>query len=158
MQPSPRVPDISQLLEMVHDERADLQAAFNLETETGRAGLIGWAQTGILVSYGDRPIAELFRPLPEASDEVPVPLVYRATVGLTGNWDTPSGIGQALRCSAAALDAVGFANYVIRIWTLTVRCCPMARSCRLGRRSRWMSTSYTATPRPAWKIGAACAR
>jgi glycosyltransferase involved in cell wall biosynthesis len=109
--PSPRFPGISQLLEMLHDYRADLKGLFDLHDAEKRQELIAWADQHILLATHAMSLGEALRdpsPPPTAA-----PVIHRATVALTGYWAASTGRGEDVRGTALGLDAVGYSDYVV---------------------------------------------
>jgi glycosyltransferase involved in cell wall biosynthesis len=101
---SPRLPDINRLSEMVHTANPDLQTRFDLATSADRAALSRWVERSLSATYPHL-VTSPTRPARATED--------RATIGLTGLWESASGRGEDVRCSAKALDAVGFTDYRI---------------------------------------------
>ena len=115
--PSPRFPGLSQVLEMLREARLDLLSAFNIGTAAGRSGLLAWAGEHFHRTHAGTPAEVLFpsgdnarsRRAPSVGAEV----VHRAAVGLTGQWSAATGRGECTRRAAEALQAVGFADFLI---------------------------------------------
>jgi len=108
--PSPRFIGLTCAVEMVYEARSDLRAAFDVETEDGRAALHQWAERHFAEAYGALPLGALrARRTWRATSPPP----YRASVALVGQWAAPSGRGEDVRASAHALNAVGFTDYVV---------------------------------------------
>ena len=106
--PSPRHPLLSHLAEFAYHERADLKAAFNLNTRADLAGMLNWTASELpawLKSIGLQALL--------AAPAKPAVATHRCFAVLTGDWVASSGIGEDLRTAVAALDAVGFSDYVI---------------------------------------------
>jgi len=107
--PSPRVPQVTQLQEMLHDMRADLRERFDLSTEHGLQKFLSWCkadQKKVLTKFG---LDTVIFPPPALP---PAPVVVVAVV-LSGLYATPSGRGEDLRGTALAFDEIGFSDYVI---------------------------------------------
>jgi glycosyltransferase involved in cell wall biosynthesis len=107
---STRRPQITRLLELVYDERPDLQQAFDLSTPEAIAALLAWAGLNLRQYLIDMNLANLVGTSTlgtKAAEQV------RVRVALTGHWEAASGIGEDLRCSVAALDACKYSDYVI---------------------------------------------
>ena len=106
---SPRIPGISQVLEMLHDFRADLKEEFDLSADEGRAALRDWAELHLSAATRNMPLGDVLTAGVVAAAEP----AYCAQVGLTGYWTAPSGRGEDLRGSAEALRAAGFTDFVV---------------------------------------------
>jgi glycosyltransferase involved in cell wall biosynthesis len=89
---------------MVHTANPDLQTRFDLATSADRAALSRWVERSLSATYPHL-VTSPTRPARATED--------RATIGLTGLWESASGRGEDVRCSAKALDAVGFTDYRI---------------------------------------------
>ena len=102
---------VTNLLQYIHDERVDLQKVFDLSTESGCKGLYEWSKGNLALHlsefYLDKLAGEVNEPL------APVEAPTEAMIALTGHWDASSGLGEDIRCTAAALDVIGFTDYVI---------------------------------------------
>ena len=110
---SPRYPGVSQMVEMLHDYRPDLREHFDLSSEEGRREIKEWAKLHLVPATAAVPLGEaLAEPLNRAAAAVAAP-VHRAAIALSGAWKAPSGLGEFVRGSANALNAVGFEDYVI---------------------------------------------
>ena len=103
--PWPGHEGLDRLAELAHGDRLDLRQSFAVSDAAGRTGLAGWLRTD-----PEGFAARLAGTAPPAPAE---PEVCQAAVALSGDWSEPSGIGEDLRCSAAAFDAVGFAGYLV---------------------------------------------
>jgi glycosyltransferase involved in cell wall biosynthesis len=101
---SPRNPDLNRLSEMVHGANPDLHKRFSLTSDADRAALSRWVERSLSTTY-----PHLVAPQSRRSSLAP----DRAIIGLTGLWNSASGRGEDIRCSAKALDAVGFQDYRI---------------------------------------------
>jgi glycosyltransferase involved in cell wall biosynthesis len=108
--PSPRFFGLTCAVEMVYEARSDLRTIFDVETDDGRAGLHQWAEQHFAEAYGALPLGAV-RGRRSRGRASTAP--HRATLALIGQWSAPSGRGEDLRGSAAALDAAGFKDYVI---------------------------------------------
>ncbi|MBV9756653.1 MAG: glycosyltransferase [Alphaproteobacteria bacterium] len=118
--PSPRYPRLPQVLEMLWEARLDLRQEFAIGSREGRAALLGWAEQHFRASHAGTPLADLYPPAAAAAAPMaaaapaPVPApVYRAAVGLTGQWRAATGRGEDIRQAAAALGAVGFRDFLV---------------------------------------------
>ncbi len=119
--PSPRHALLTRLAGFAYDQRDDLRSAFNLNTRVGLGGMQAWVRTELepwLAGFGLQGLvaeppafAAHGPPGPAAPPAAPGP--YRCFVALVGDWTVPSGIGEDVRTAVAALDAAGFADYVI---------------------------------------------
>ena len=111
-QPSPDFPLLTRLTVLAYGQRQDLQNAFNLRSRAGVAGMQEWSKGELrpwLASVGLSCLMPAANDSTTARDTQP----HRCRVALAGDWSVPSGIGEDLRTSVAALDACGFADYVI---------------------------------------------
>ncbi len=100
---SPRLPDLTRLAELAHGANTEVCTRFRLTSKAGRVALSQWVVASLSTIY-----PHLAPPPSRASSSED-----RATIGLTGLWDSASGRGEDVRCSARALDAVGFRDYRI---------------------------------------------
>ena len=103
--PWPGHDGLGRLAELAYGDRLDLRQSFDVSDAAGRTGLAGW-----LRNDPEGFAARLAGTAPPAPAE---PEPVRAAVALSGDWSEPSGIGEDLRCSAAAFDAVRFAGYLV---------------------------------------------
>lgn len=110
---SPRMTGVTQLLEMMHDFRPDLTHTFDVESAAQRQALVEWARQHIASETAALPLGEALRDPPATRQSAATAPIHRATIALTGHWGAPSGRGEDLRGSASALDAVGYADYVV---------------------------------------------
>ena len=116
---SPRFPRLPQVLEMLWEARLDLEKEFDITRHEGRAALLAWAEEHFGPTHAGTPIAGLYPPPPaaeptQAAMAVSAPAaVYRAAVGLTGQWRAATGRGEDIRQAAAALRAVEFRDFVV---------------------------------------------
>jgi glycosyltransferase involved in cell wall biosynthesis len=106
--PSERYPLMSHMAEMAYHERADLKAAFNLNTRADLAGMLNWVASELPAWVESVGLQTVIAPPAKLAAGV-----HRCFVVLTGDWVASSGIGEDLRTAVAALDAVGFSDYVI---------------------------------------------
>lgn len=115
--PSPRFLGLPQVLEMLREARLDLLSAFDINTEAGRAGLLGWAEQHFQQNHAGTPAEALFRSgdndQPSSDPFVEAKVVHHAAVGLTGQWSAATGRGECTREAARALQAVGFSDFLI---------------------------------------------
>ncbi len=109
--PSPAYPLLSRLAMFAYQQRDDLRAACNLNTRAGLGGLQTWLAHELEPWLDDIGLADLLSPAPAPPPAASPP--HRCFVALTGDWTLSSGIGEDLRTAVAALDAVGFCDYVI---------------------------------------------
>jgi len=114
---SPRYAGLPQILELVHHSRLDLRQAFDIAKPNGRAGLIAWADDNFRGTYAGSPVEEMYHSRSEraaaADPALHMQLVHHATVGLTGMWSKPTGLGENVRMAAAALQAAGYSDFVV---------------------------------------------
>ena len=108
---SPRVDGASQLLEIVHSFRTDLQARHDLADPAQRAALVAWAARQLAAETRALPLGAALRPPPAPAADPPP--VHHAGLVLTGAWSAPTGRGEDVRGSARALTAAGFTDYVV---------------------------------------------
>ncbi|MBV9734808.1 MAG: glycosyltransferase family 4 protein [Acidisphaera sp.] len=108
-----RLAGVPNVLELVHAARTDLQAAFDLREEAGRAALLDWGRHHFGPTYSTTPLAAAHPFPPPATPAAPAPAVHRAALGLTGQWSLPSGRGEDLRCNARALQEAGCTDFLI---------------------------------------------
>jgi glycosyltransferase involved in cell wall biosynthesis len=112
--PSPRFPGVTQLLEMLHDFRADLRQLYDLKTSAGQMKIVEWAKQHLLSETKSLALQQALREPEAAPAASPLALATcHATLCLTGYWAAPSGRGEDVRGSASALDAVGYTDYVV---------------------------------------------
>lgn len=90
-------------LTLIRESRPDLQQAFSSDP----AGLVAWSVHDFPKDYLGHPLVELTGLRPPLDPEVSAPIV------LTGVWGSPSGRGQDLRSTAAALLAAGQEDFLI---------------------------------------------
>jgi glycosyltransferase involved in cell wall biosynthesis len=135
--PSVRMPGFSLADEMIYAARADVQAAYNAQDPAGRVGLQRWLDQHFAASYSERPLAAVRRAPATQATAAPV---ERVNLVLVGQFQVASGRGEDARGSAAALDAVGFGDYV-----------------RLDRDSGEMSRPNGEVLRPGTRLEAATA-
>ena len=109
---SSRNPLLTRLAQFAHDQREDLQAAFNLQTRGDLAGMQNWMRTELGEWLDQVGLAELGSATPPSSP-ARAARPYDCYVAMVGDWSVPSGIGEDLRTSIAALDACHFTDYVI---------------------------------------------
>ena len=109
--PSGQYPLLDRLAAFAYEQRDDLQAAFNLSSRADLFGMQNWVRTELPAWLEGLGLASLL-PLHSAGTG-PALAAIRVTAALTGDWDTPSGVGEDLRSSAASLDACNFRDYVI---------------------------------------------
>jgi glycosyltransferase involved in cell wall biosynthesis len=110
---SPRFEGMSQILEMVHDSRADLREHFDLNTSAGREGMKAWAEAHLRAEILSLPLGQALFKADDSGPDPPVRPVHYARVALSGYWRAPSGRGEDIRGSARSLDEVGFDDYVV---------------------------------------------
>ncbi len=111
-EPAAILPGAIEAIEMVYRARDDLQAAFDITAPAGRQALHGWAERHFAQSYDATPLGIVAA---KSSSRTPHPKHFarQARIGLTGHWTGVSGRGEDLRAAAAALDAVGFTDYLV---------------------------------------------
>ena len=105
----PRHPELTWMAAFAHAQRADLQVAFDLETDIGLAGMSGWLEADLRPWLDSMGLGQL-QLCPDRSEEVSP---HRCSLVLSGDWTATSGIGEDLRAAAASLDACSFLDYVI---------------------------------------------
>ncbi len=110
---SPRFEGITQLIEMMHSHRRDLQSMFDLSAAEPRRGMIEWADRNLRRDAASTALGEALLPADELIVVKQDSTVHYATIALTGYWSLPSGRGEDVRGSAWALDAVGFRDYIV---------------------------------------------
>ncbi len=111
-EPSALLPGAIEAIEMVYRARDDLQAAFDITAPAGRQALHSWAERHFSQSYDTAPLGIVDAKLSSRAPR-PKPFARPARIGLTGHWTAISGRGEDLRAAAAALDAVGFTDYLV---------------------------------------------
>ena len=109
---SPRFDEISQLLEMVYDERRDLQDNFDIQTKAGRQALIAWSTDHLASELSGLPLGQLLVSSSPEGETIEL-RVYRASIALTGYWSAPTGRGEDVRTASHALNTVGYLDYVV---------------------------------------------
>ena len=107
---SPRMYGSARMVEMIYEARADLRAAFDVDSAPGRAGLDSWVEHHFAADYGSMPLGRLRSRTP-ADPIVAEPV--QAALALVGQWHVASGRGEDIRGSAQALDLAGFADYLV---------------------------------------------
>ena len=109
---SPRYPGISQFVELAYERRVDLRKAYDITQPSGCAELMAWAAQYLQDESKDPPLRQS-----ESSGRDPKkvskPRRLKVQVALTGNWASPTGRGEDIRGTAAALLAVGFKKFAI---------------------------------------------
>jgi glycosyltransferase involved in cell wall biosynthesis len=108
--PSPRMFGLSCAVEMIYEARDDLRAAFDVQDGAGRAGLQQWVEHHFRDGYANRPLGVLRAP--SLAAEIAGPVTH-VSVALVGQWHAMSGRGEDVRGTAAALDAVGYTDYLV---------------------------------------------
>ena len=87
--------------------RRDLADAFDLTTSTGKEGFKAWCHNSLMAEYGGTPAGKALRSTSESLGPV------KAVAALTGNWASPTGIGEHMRSTAQALLICGFEKFVL---------------------------------------------
>ena len=110
--PSPGHVVLSRLAVLAYEHREDLRARYDLGSRVGLSGMQTWVREELAAWLDGLGLSDLM--VAPHLPEPPAPLApHRCMVALSGDWSVPSGIGEDLRTAVAALDAVGFTDYVI---------------------------------------------
>lgn len=100
-------PAITRLMHLVWRQRADLQAAFDLDSSTGQRGFSDWFRVGAPAEYGPHMTRET-TPLSETHAGEP-------GANLIGYAHAEIGMGEHVRMTAAALDPLDVPFGVINV-------------------------------------------
>ena len=103
---------LSRLAMMAYEQRDDLRDRFDLRNRTGLSGMQTWVREELRPWLEGLGLAGLMEAQAIVVPPAPLP-PHRCRAVLVGDWEAPSGIGEDLRTTVAALDAYGFSDYVI---------------------------------------------